>query len=84
MALDISNIQDPFHRELALRLDGELTKRTAELAHGSARRHTGDEASVAEKYAAQVAYIQAVEDFINVCAEIAQSRTIGLSEKPEE
>jgi len=41
-----------------------------ELASGSARSIQGADGTVAEKYAAQVSYIQALNDVLEKCKEI--------------
>lgn len=65
---------DPFHRTLYAKLIEQLERRTAELATGSAATILGDTQTVAEKYAAQVGYIKALHDVLEVCEELERER----------
>ena len=65
---------EPFPRELRSRLELTLRDRIARLANGSATRHADDHATVAEKYAAQTSYIQAIRDVFDRCMEIERER----------
>lgn len=70
MALQESQILDGFHRTLHRRLTSELTKRIENLATGSATKTAESTTSTAERYAAAVAYIQAITDVLDACEEI--------------
>ena len=65
---------DPFHRELYKRLQIEYQDRAAALARGNANQNVGEIATTAEKYAAQVAYIRALQDVLDVCEELERDR----------
>ena len=70
---------DPFHRQLYPILMGELAERKDKLAAGAAARIQNDTHSVAENYAAQVAYIKALEDIIQRCAQLERDMQGGGS-----
>ena len=61
---------DPFHRHLYGVLSQEISSRMASLATGSASRTIDDRSTVAEKYAAEVAYIDALNTVLEKCKEI--------------
>ena len=61
---------DPFHRSLALQLEEEIKTLTERLVKGSASTVPEDTSSVAEKYASQIARIQAFNDVLELCKEI--------------
>lgn len=65
---------DPFHRALYGRLKQKLEACIEGLASGSAASALDDPATVAEKYAAQVAYIKALNDVLEVCEELERDR----------
>lgn len=65
---------DPFHRALHRRLAADLEERILNLAAGSAAQNDSDTKSVAEKYAAQVAYIRAIQDVMGICEELERER----------
>ena len=84
MALTIAEITDPFHRELYKRLHAEISGRMEALAGGSATKITEDQASTAEKYAAAVSYIRALNDALAMCEDIEQRRNIKTPENKRE
>lgn len=65
-----SSIVNPFFRELHDQLAPEIDRRIVSLASGSAKRTEGSPETVAEAYAAQCAYIQALNEVLKVCANI--------------
>ena len=65
-----ASINDPFHRQLAIIVRDKLTQRIGGLASGDAIRVQDEVITTAEKYAAKVAYIQALNDVLNWCQEI--------------
>lgn len=58
---------NPFHRDLRTKLNEEIAKRTEQLVRGGATRSVDDAATVAEKYAAAVAYIEALRQVLAYC-----------------
>lgn len=77
-----SDIIDPFYRELDKRLNALIADRVTGLAAGSANPTQGEQATVGEKYAAQISYLKAITDILDVCHEIELDR-YG-PRKPEE
>lgn len=69
MIVASSNI-DPFARALFPRLQEDLANRMSALAGGSATQIIGSPISTAERYAAEVSYIKALNDILGVCHEI--------------
>lgn len=67
-------LRDPFHRELRRRLDEKLAARVEHLAAGGATTTDLEVISTAEKYAAQVTYIQALRDVLAMCDEMDRER----------
>jgi len=65
-----SSAIDPFHRQLSNVLTPLIDDKMVALAKGNATKTESDTASTAEKYAAQVAYIQALNDVLDRCREI--------------
>lgn len=63
-------ILDPFHRALAAMINEEISSRSEALANGSASRIPEDAVSVAEKYAAAVAYIKALGTVLEMCRQV--------------
>ncbi len=63
-------IRDPFHRALASLIEEEIEVAREKLATGQAARITEDTASVAEKYAAQVAHIRALRSVLELCHQV--------------
>lgn len=61
---------DAFHRRLYPVLAKDIENRMLQLAEGSAKTIQGGAETVAEKYAAQVAYITALNDVLSKCHEI--------------
>lgn len=61
---------DPFHRKLYGVLSKDIESRMALLASGSATAIQGAVETVAEKYAAQVSYIKALNDVLDKCHEL--------------
>lgn len=68
----MSEIIDPFHRQLHQVLQEDLVRRVEQLATGSAAQVAGSQESVAVKYAAQTSYIKALRDILEKCAELEQ------------
>ena len=69
-----ASIVDPFHRSVHDLLSSEIDKRMVALASGAAVRTESDQVSTAEKYAAQCAYLQALNDIVEVCKELELER----------
>ena len=65
-----SSAIDPVHRHLSNVLTPLIDDKMVALAKGNATKTDLDTVSTAEKYAAQVAYIQALNDVLDRCAEI--------------
>lgn len=74
---------DPFHRSLHARLTEEINKRVTALAQGSAAKTLDSGSTVAENYAAQTSYIQALVSVLDVCEELEQER-YGARKKDED
>ena len=66
----MADLIDPFHRNLYAVLSEDIDRRMIELASGSATSIQGAAETVAEKYAAQVSYIRALNDVLDKCKEI--------------
>lgn len=71
-------ILDPFGRAIHLILTEEIERRRNNLANGSAARNTEDSRTVAENYAAQVAYIEALNAVLGICKDVAE----GIDPRP--
>lgn len=65
-----STIINPFFAELYDRLAPEIDRRIVMLAQGSAKRIEGSPGTVAEAYADQCAYIRAMNDVLQICADL--------------
>lgn len=78
-----AEITDPFHRDLFDAVQDMLSDRIEGLASGSAKQHEGEFATVAEKYAAQVAYIQALRDVLSYSEQIEIRRYGGKKNQEE-
>lgn len=65
---------DPFHRALYAELMPDLEKRKDGVAHGSAVGLSDSSISTSENYAAQCAYIKALEDVLAKCEELERAR----------
>lgn len=65
-----SSAIDPFHRLLSNALTPLIDSRMVDLANGAAVKVAEDTISTAEKYAAHVSYIKALNDVLAKCAEI--------------
>lgn len=68
-----SDLIDPFHRALEARISEDRTNRILALASGSAKVH-GPGETVAERYAAAVSYIHALEEVLKLCMELERER----------
>ncbi len=68
--MNTPNIIDPFHRSLYNLLADKIDGRVVDLASGSAASIQGAAEMVAEKYAAQVSYIKALNDVLGWCREL--------------
>lgn len=69
-----SDLIDPFHRALEAKLREELDTRITALARGSANAYVSDTQTVAERYAAAVSYILALEEVLKVCMDLERER----------
>lgn len=76
-----STIINPFFRDLYDQLAPEIDKRMQALAGGSAKRVEGSPETVAEAYADQCAYIRALLDVLEICAQLEHNRH---GNRPEE
>lgn len=76
-----STIINPFFRDLYDRLAPVIDQRMVGLANGSAKQIVGSPESVAEAYSRECAYIQALNDVIEICAELEHNRH---GNRPEE
>ena len=62
-------LMDPFHKRIYVKLQEVIESRKEQLANGGACTIPEDTATVAEKYAAKVAYLQALKDVLSMCEE---------------
>lgn len=69
-----ADLLDPFHKAIHNKLSEDIQARKDALASGSAKVRQDDTATVAEKYAAAVAYIMALEQVLAYCMELEQDR----------
>lgn len=76
-----ATIVNPFFRELYDRLAPEIDKRMVALCQGSAKRIEGSPETVGEAYAAECAYIGALNDVLKVCTELEHNQH---GNRPEE
>lgn len=76
------NLIDQFHRAIYAKLSEEISRRMIQLAEGSAKTIQGSDATVAEKYAAQVSYIEALNDVLDMCQQIEND--IYGTKKPDD
>lgn len=74
---------DPFHRALYKVLTEKHDQRMFGLAEGSAVATQGSTVSTAEKYAAEVSYIEALRDVFGWCHEV-EVEMYGKRAKPGE
>lgn len=65
------DVVDPFHRQLYNRISDDLQQRSDAIAGGSASVSAEDKKTVAEKYAAQVSYILALRNVLELCEDIS-------------
>lgn len=79
--VDRSTIIDPFFRELYNELAPEIDRRMVALAAGSAKRIEGSPETVAEAYAAECAFIAAMNLVLEICSGIEHNRH---GNRPEE
>ena len=77
-------IIDEFHRAIAMKIQDEIANRMAGLAAGSAMALPEDKASTAEKYAAGVSYIHALNQVMAMCEEISDERFGRQPEQQQE
>lgn len=71
-------ILDPFHLALASLIIEEIDDAKERLAAGEAAKISEDTASVAEKYAAQVAHIRALRSVLDLCHQVeVNQNTLG-------
>lgn len=68
------NLQDPFHRDLRAQLEEHLQDRYERLINSGATQLPMESTTTAEKYAAQCAYIHAVQEVIKICNQLEQDR----------
>jgi hypothetical protein len=76
-------ILDPFHRALFELINEEIATTKDKLASGGAGRISDDTASVAEKYAAAVSRIQALNDCLELCRQIETNQN-SLGPRPSQ
>ena len=74
---DTPDLVDPFHRQLYGVISEDIARRVSRLATGSASAIIDGVTTVAENYAAQVSYIQALNDILAKCQEIEVERYGG-------
>jgi hypothetical protein len=75
-------IDDEFHRRLNKLLVEKMDNRMVQLANGGAMQIRESTTTVAENYAAQVAYIKALNDVIGWCQEVEDEK-YGKTPKPQ-
>ena len=68
------SLHDPFHRALHAMVAKTIDDRMVNLARGSANSIEGAVQTVAEKYAAQVSYILALQDVLGWCEELEREQ----------
>ena len=66
MAMEPNQIIDPFHRVLSARLSMDLADRVTSLAKGAVPNY--------EEYKAQVGYITALNDVLDLCEAIERDQ----------
>ena len=71
-------ILDPFHRAVHLLITEEIERLTDQLVSGSAAKVKDDTRTVAENYAAAVAYISALRACLGICQSVAD----GIDPRP--
>lgn len=76
-----STIVDVFFRDLYDKVAPIIDQRMISLAQGSAKRPAGAPDTVAESYAEQCAYIQALSDVLEICTDLEHNRH---GNRPEE
>lgn len=76
-----ATIINPFFRELYDQLAPEIDKRMVALASGSAKRLAGGPETTAEAYAAEVGFINAMNQVLEVCSQIEHNQH---GNRPEE
>lgn len=64
-------IIDRFHQSLKAKLQEEINKKVEALKRGNARQLPGEVVTTAEKYAAAIMYIEALEGVLKICDEIS-------------
>lgn len=84
--MPLDTIIDPFHREFYTRVAEELETRKNNLSKGSAAltQYEHPNVTVAERYAAGVSYIQALNDVLSIAAEIEQRRYSNVRSQNDE
>lgn len=75
---------DPFHRNLYKVLSEDISDRVEQLVTGSAKKYSDGAESVAEKYAAQISYLQALRTVLEKCREIEVDMYGSRQTKPGE
>ena len=68
------SLHDPFHRALHAQVAKTIDDRMVNLAQGGAASIQGAAETVAEKYAAQVSYIRALQDVLGWCEELEREQ----------
>lgn len=74
MPLDTPTLLDPAYKALCSRIADEIDSRVYSLASGSAFLSIDDTKTVAEKYAMDVAHIQALQSVFALCKELERKR----------
>ena len=74
MPFDFPTLLDPAYKSLCKQIADEVDTRVYALASGSASLKMEDTKTVAEKYAGEVSYIQALLSVIDICKELERKR----------
>jgi hypothetical protein len=64
------DIIDPFYRRLYPKLEELLGNKSRALALGTARQLVGETRTTGEKYEAEVGYVQAINEIIDICDQL--------------
>ena len=78
------SIIDRFHQNLRKKLLEDISARMTQLASGAASKTEYDQASTAEKYAAQVSYLRALNEVLDLCEQLdADQHGVKREERTE-
>lgn len=69
-----ATIINPFFRDLFDSIAPEIDRRMVALAGGSAKQVAGSTQTVAEAYAAECGYIQALNEVLEICAQLEHNQ----------